>query len=48
MNDAKKQRKIIKWERQEIATNLDIPRDACKDGHDKRPKWYRPNRSTRY
>ena len=48
--NAKKQRKIIEWERLEIALiQLEIPRKiSCKDGHNKGQKWYGPNSSRRY
>ena len=40
--NAKKQRKTIEWERLEIsARKVDILRNiSCKDGHNKRQKWY--------
>ena len=41
MNNAKKQRKAIEWERLQISAKktLEISRDiSCKDGHDKGQK----------
>ena len=42
MNHAKKQRKIIEWERLEISSRkLEIPRNiSCKDGYNKEQKRY--------
>ena len=45
MINAKKQRKIIEWERLEISSRkLEIQGNiSCKDGLDKGQKWYGPN-----
>ena len=50
LNNAKKQRKTIEWERLEISSRkLETPREhSCKDGHGEGQKWYGPNRSRRY
>ena len=49
MNNAKKQRKTIEWERLEISSRkLEIPRNiSCKDGHNKGQKWYGPKQKQR-
>ena len=40
---------MIDWEQLEIPSRkLDIPRESCKDGHNKGQKWCEPNRSRRY
>ena len=48
--NAKKWRKTIEWERLEISSRkLEIQRERfIKDGFNKGPKWYGPNRSRRY
>ena len=50
MNNAKKERKTIEWERLEVSSRkLEIPRNiSCKDGHNKRQKLYGPITSRRY
>ena len=49
-DQCKEIRKTIEWERPEISSRkLEIPRNiSCKDGLNKRQKWYGPNRSRRY
>ena len=46
MNNAKKQRKIIEWERlRSLQENWRCQgKLSCKDRHDKGQKWYGPNR----
>ena len=43
-------RKTVEWERLEISSRkLEIPREyVMQNGHNKRQKWYGPNRSRRY
>ena len=50
MNNVKKQRKTIEWERLEISSRkLEIPINIShRDGHNKGKKLYGPNRSQRY
>ena len=49
MNDAKKERKTIEWERLEISSrNLDTKGTFHAKMGSKRTKWYGPNRSRRY
>ena len=50
MNNAKKWRKTIEWERLEISSRkLEIPREyTCKHGHNTEQKQHRPKRSRRY
>ena len=50
MNNEKKQRKTIEWERLEISSiKLEIPREYfMQNGHNKGQKQYEPNRSKRY
>ena len=45
MNNAKKLRKTIEWERLEISRKLEIPRKPIKqNGHNKGQKLYAPNK----
>ena len=50
MNNAKKQRETIEWERLEISSGkLGIPRECFMQRWAQyRNKWYGPNRSRRY
>ena len=48
--NAKKQRKIIEWERLEISSKNQRYQGkfSCKDGNNKGQKWYGPNKSRKW
>ena len=50
MNNAKKERKTIEWERLEISSRKLETKGTfhAMMGHNKEQKWYGPNRSRRY